>query len=266
MNNKNIKAFDEYVNGFDLSDKRIQMKVPHSKRVADIAEEIGASIFNNKEIIELCYTIGLLHDVGRFPQWTKYKTFNDHKSVDHANESCEMLFGETKLIKVFDVSEKWHKYIEMAIKYHNKLKIDVTELHAVVKEYNLDYVLMLTLCKIIRDADKIDIFKIFMKKPANEIETSNDYTGDGYTPVIMEAFWEKKTCDFSFNKTLLDRAVGILALPYDLNFDISRNMFKIFAKDYCKAIATNYGSLLSKDDGATLEECSKALLKDFTLK
>ena len=124
---------------------------------------------------------------------------------------------------------------------------------------------MLTLCKIARDADKIDIFKIFMKRTAQEIETSSEYTGDGYTPVIMEAFWEKKTCDFSFNKTMLDRAIGILALPYDLNFDISRNMFKIIAKDYAGAIVTNYGALLSEDDRATLTECAKALMKDFSL-
>ena len=265
MNNKNVKAFDEYVNGFDLSDKRIQNKVPHSKRVADIAEEIGASIFNNKEIIELCYTIGLLHDVGRFPQWTKFKTFNDFRSVDHADESIEMLFGDTKLIKAFEVPEKWHKYIEMAVKYHNKLKIDVTVLHEAVKDYNLDYVLMLTLCKIARDADKLDIFKIFIKRTAQEIETSSEYTGNGYTPEIMEAFWEKRTCDFSFNKTLLDRAVGILALPYDLNFETSRSMFKIMAKDYAGAIVTNYGALLSEDDRATLTECAKALMKDFSL-
>ena len=265
MNNKNVKAFDEYVNGFDLSDKSIKIKVPHSKRVADIAEEIGASIFNNKEIIELCYTIGLLHDVGRFPQWTKYKTFNDHKSVDHADESVEMLFGDTKLIKVFDISEKWYKYIEMAVKYHNKLKIDVTVLHDNVKNYNLDYVLMLTLCKIARDADKLDIFDIFVKNKTKDIEPFSDYTGSGYTPEIMDAFWEKKTCDFSFNKTLLDRAIGILALPYDLNFDISRNMFKVIAKDYCNALLTNYGNLLNDDDKSTLNECAKALLKDFNL-
>ena len=70
---------------------------------------------------------------------------------------------------------------------------------------------------------------------------------------------------FSFNKTLLDRAVGILALPYDLNFETSRSMFKIMAKDYAGAIVTNYGALLSEDDRATLTECAKALMKDFSL-
>ena len=263
MNNTNLKAFQEYANGFDLTEPRLKSKLHHSIRVADITEEIGASIFNNNEIIDLCYNIGLLHDVGRFPQWTKYQSFNDFRSVDHADYSCDMLFGETKLIKVFSIPEKWYQYINMATKYHNKLKIDVTELRATVKEYNLDYVLMLTLCKIIRDADKLDNFRLWIKRTS--VDNHDNLETSGYTQEILDDFKLKKSCNFKLNKTLLDRAIGLLALAYDLNFDMSKRLFKTIAKEYVYSVLSNYGALLNATDKKLLETCSEQLLNDFNV-
>ena len=104
-----------------------------------------------------------------------------------------------------------------------------------------------------------------MKRTADQIETRDEYNGNGYTPEVMEDFRNKKSCNFQNNKTLLDRAIGILALPYDLNFDMSRRLFKAIAKEYTTAIVTNYGSLLNDEDKNTLAECGKVVLHDFKL-
>ena len=264
MNNKNLKAFEEYVNGFDISEPMIHLKLHHSIRVADIAEEIGAGIFHNNEIIDLCYNIGLLHDVGRFPQWTKYNSFNDLKTVDHADYSCDMLFGEAQLIRAFSIAEKWQQYLMNAIKYHNKLKIDVTELRAAVKENNLDYVLMLTLCKIIRDADKLDIFKIFIKNPT--VERAEEYEKTGLSSETMEEFRQHKTCNRKTVRTLLDRAIFLLALPYDLNFDGSKRLFGLIAKDYARSIVDIYSTMLTAEDKKVLDECASEMLSFFNVK
>lgn len=38
-----------------------------------------------EEKIRLAALIGLLHDIGRFEQYTKYNTFSDKLSADHAD-------------------------------------------------------------------------------------------------------------------------------------------------------------------------------------
>ena len=51
------------------------------------------SQYFDKEIqgIELASLIGLLHDIARFEQYTKYKTFNDLESFDHGDYGVEIL-------------------------------------------------------------------------------------------------------------------------------------------------------------------------------
>ena len=48
------------------------------------ADFFSLGTFSAKEI-ELAGLIGLLHDIARFEQFTKYQTFNDRLSFDHGD-------------------------------------------------------------------------------------------------------------------------------------------------------------------------------------
>ena len=89
------KIFKSYVSAYDISDKRIALKVEHTYKVADIAEEIADSISElSKEDVSLCWLIGMLHDIGRFEQMKRFGTFLDSESVDHAELGADIIFKD----------------------------------------------------------------------------------------------------------------------------------------------------------------------------
>lgn len=62
------RAFNKYVNGFDISNDDIMRKINHSLRVAKLMKEYAKKLEYSEEEITLAEEIGLLHDIGRFEQ------------------------------------------------------------------------------------------------------------------------------------------------------------------------------------------------------
>ncbi|MEI3508262.1 MAG: HD domain-containing protein [Bacilli bacterium] len=71
------EEFKRYVSNYNINDKAIKMKYNHSLRVQKLCKEIAEKTGYSENDIKIAEVIGLLHDYGRFPQWTEYKTFND---------------------------------------------------------------------------------------------------------------------------------------------------------------------------------------------
>ena len=138
--------FNTYVKNYDMDNVNINRKVFHSHRVKQIAEEIAKSLNLSEEEIKLAKLIGLLHDIARFEQYTRYQTFSDLKSIDHGDYGVEIL-KQNNFIRNFIDTDEYDTIIFKAIKNHNKLKIEdgLTE-----KE--------LLYSKIVKDADKLDIY------------------------------------------------------------------------------------------------------------
>ena len=86
----NIEAFNKYASQFDLSIKMIKYKYNHSFRVQKQAEEICKSLKLNNDDTYLASNIALLHDIARFRQWEKYKTFKDGDSFDHGKRDRKL--------------------------------------------------------------------------------------------------------------------------------------------------------------------------------
>src|SRR5574344_62848 len=128
--------FDKYVNTFDMTNYDINYKYHHSYRVCELSDTIASSLNLSDEDKYLAHVIGLLHDIGRFKQLEVYHTMNDIESVDHALYGADLLFKDN--------------LIDRAIKNHNKLVIE--------DGLNSQELLQ---AKIIRDADKIDIYNAF---------------------------------------------------------------------------------------------------------
>lgn len=231
--------FDKFVKTFDMNEKSIQKKYNHSYRVEKLCELLTKD--NSKE--KIASVIGLLHDYGRFYQWTKYKTFSDKESIDHADYAVTELFEKNKIQNFYQEKEDYKKIYE-AIKYHNKYSIP-------------DNVEDRFLCEMIRDADKLDILYMYT---TGELKLSEE--GE-ITHKIKDEYYSHKLIKFEFIKTKIDRSINVLSLVYDLYLKDSYKYLKdnniidkIYDKikdkakfkDYIKEIKKHINKKLREDD------------------
>ena len=138
------KEFIKYTENYDLTNDRIKGKQTHSLRVMEISKQIAERLGLSQEDVELATLIGLLHDIARFEQYTRYNTFRDLESIDHGDLGAEIL---QKDIRKYIETDQYDDIIIKAVKNHNKYKI---EAGLTAKEELFS--------KIVRDVDKIDIF------------------------------------------------------------------------------------------------------------
>lgn len=215
------KRFMEYTGNYDMSQPKIALKASHTYRVAALCEQIAASLGMSEEEQRVARMCGLLHDIGRFEQIRRYNTFSDADSVDHALLSVEILFGEggwehpTGMIREFWKEASFDRVLYKAIGYHSayRLPLDLTEQEK-------------CFCDILRDADKIDIFRVNLETPLEEIynATTDEVYHADVTEEVMDAFREKHAILRSLKKTPADHVVGHISLFYELVYPISREI------------------------------------------
>ena len=73
--------------------------------------------------------------------------------------------------------------------------------------------------KIIRDADKVDIFHVLVTEELEDIYGCSDFSEDLITKEIFEEFCNNKRIDYKNRKTTADIWVSHMAYIYDFNFD-----------------------------------------------
>lgn len=203
------KEFKNYVENYNSEDKKIALKIAHMERVSQMSKKIAKSLKLEKEDIELAELIGLLHDIGRLEQIKQYNTFIDRESINHGEFGVKILFEEGK-IRDFISTSKYDEIIKKAILNHNKKKI----------EEGLSRREMLH-SKIIRDADKIDIFYIMTFDKLETIYESKNLTEEKITDEIFREFMEDRKIDYSKNQNSADIVVANFAYVYDLYFNYS---------------------------------------------
>ena len=208
------KAFKEYVKKYNPEDEKIKIKIAHIERVAGNSKRIAENLNLSQEDIELAELIGLLHDIGRFEQVRLYHTFVDKDSINHGEYGAKVLF-EDGLIRKFIKDDKFDRIIKLAIVNHNRADIEegLTErekLHA----------------KIIRDADKTDIFTILISGDKKAIWEKADLSDDKISDEIYREFVEDKRINYKERKTSADILVSHFNYVYDLNFPETRKIIR----------------------------------------
>ena len=202
MVEKVIEVFNKYTDNFDKKTMEINLKYNHSIAVMNLMGELAFRLNLDKEKIELARVIGLLHDIGRFEQFKEYNSFND-KNIDHAEYGADYLFKEGHIRDFID-NDKYDSIIECAIRNHNKFKIS--------KEIK-DEALLFT--KMIRDMDKVDIYK----QDAINLEfifDAKEVTGD-----VLIDLKNEKNIEISKRKTKTDATLIVLSFIFDFNFNES---------------------------------------------
>jgi len=210
MNIQVIKdEFKKHYKKYDINEPAIIRKYYHSIRVMDLSRLIAKYNNFNDNDAEIAAVVGLLHDYSRFEQWTDYKSFNDFDSVDHGDLAVQRLFDEQE-IKNYSLKEENYDEIYDAIKYHNKLSIPDN-----LTEHNT------LLCKVIRDADKLDLFYLFGINQALFSDDDSDISFD-----VNEQFFKESQIKTTTVKNNNELIILRLAMIYDLNFDYSFKYIK----------------------------------------
>lgn len=197
-----IEEFKKYVSNYNLENKNIKLKYEHSFRVMEQSVNIAKSLGLDETDKKLAEIIGLLHDFGRFEQLKVYNTYNDSKSIDHANYSVDVLFNNGE-IRNYIKTDSYDNIIKAAIKNHNKFEI----------EGNLTEKELLHSC-IVRDADKIDI--LYLITILKEIVIKD--TNDEISKEVIEQFNNKSTIKNATIKNNNDRVISYLSFVYDINY------------------------------------------------
>lgn len=242
INRKNvINAFAEYVRNYDPSDEKIKLKIDHTYRVAGLCQRIAESLGLSEPDVDIAWLLGMLHDIGRFEQIRRFGTFNDAQSVDHAEFGADLLFKEglirkfaegyyeecelaepenqedEQIIKNNEHHNKDTGLLEMEIRQHNKYRVkeDLTERQRMF-------------CDILRDADKVDIFKVNADIPMEIIYdvTTEELKNGIITKEVLESFYKKETVLKSVRRSAVDHIVGHISLLFELVYKESYRQAK----------------------------------------
>ena len=221
--NENFDEFDKYVMQYDMNEKMIEYKYNHSYRVVHQAEEVCRSIDLDNVERDLASLIALLHDIARFRQWTDYKTFKDSESFDHGDEGVKILFDEGE-IKNFIIDKDDYEVVKKAVAGHNKYELDFDDMSEREKLH----------CKIIRDADKVDILYAFSTNRLLEVVEDDAEISEN----VKEEFYKHKQTKNINIKSKNDRIISMISLVFDLNYDYSKE--RVLNENYLKKLYSHF--------------------------
>jgi HD superfamily phosphohydrolase YqeK len=204
----------EYVLGFESDDERIKqnfdLKKNHIQRVIDNVTTLAQSLNWETEKVRVAQLIALLHDIGRFEQFKQYQTFADSVSEDHAELGIKIIVENGWLN---NLEENLQKLILRAVSNHNKLVIPKTDSEEIV-----------LFSKIIRDADKIDIYDICIKEyQSRSTKKNNSLTLDlknspAISSEVAKSILSSKLPDKKHLITVTDFKLMQMAYVFDVNF------------------------------------------------
>ena len=223
--------YQDYSNSFHTSDeeawKHHSLKIEHTDHVcihiAGIARDLS---LGNREVM-LAETIALFHDLGRFRQYSEFKTFQDRKSKNHG------LLAALTLIKnnvLRDLPEDEKNLILQSVKFHNAYAIP-----NIFDDYSTLFL------RMIRDADKLDIFRVFIKyyESPSEEKASETAFGlpdtDDYSKTVISSLHKRRTASYRSLRTENDFKLLKLSWIYGLHFNYSLRLVQ--EKEYIKILA-----------------------------
>ncbi len=210
--------FDTYTSRFFGDDEcvndHLRMKQEHTRRTCQEILVLAGQLALDDHQKQIAEIVALFHDVGRFPQFAEYRTFNDARSIDHSHLGVEILRREGVLNVLRREDRQW---VETAVEHHGR--------KALPAHLNGQALLF---AKLIRDADKLDIFRIVIKlyrlyraNPAGfpwDLELPDE---PRYSPEVLHAVMKGRLIEHTMLQTLNDMMLCKLSWVYDINFAVT---------------------------------------------
>lgn len=218
------RKFEDYAKSFFCGDREtnynLDLKLRHSLRVLDNAcEIIDKESFEPVELEHDIRLAALYHDLGRFMQFSRYKTYKDADSVNHGSFGAAIL-SRGKFLQ--GESKSTRKNVLGAVALHNR---------AFLPE-NLKGG-MRTATLAVRDADKIDIVRVLIEhfrqagdRETNAVLMNLEPSPDYYSENIFLQVYNQQPVDYSEMRWVNDFKLFVLSWAYQLNFGTALAMFK----------------------------------------
>lgn len=252
--------FDDYTRTFlDIDPEglgNILLKIEHTRKVCEISAILAAGEGLSANDARIAGTVALLHDVGRFPQYRRWRTFRDSDSDNHARLSLEVV-AEHDLLDGLDPVERL--LVEEAVRFHNLLALP----ERVGSPTRL-------FMRMIRDADKLDIWRVFLELFALPVEErASAATLDlpdmpGCTPACRDALLARSVVRLDQCRVLNDFKLLQISWALDLGFASSYRL--LLERDYIPRLAGTLNGELEIEpaiDNILLEATQRASLTGF---
>ncbi|HDQ41015.1 MAG TPA: HD domain-containing protein [Desulfonatronum sp.] len=215
-----VQSLGRYARDFFLpvGRDRVNMflKLDHCLRVFREAGAIAASEGLTGEMGRTAVWAALFHDIGRFPQYARYATFDDRKSVNHGRLGVRVL-KQRGFLRFLD--QELQKIVLAAVILHNCrfLPPGLPDRFAVPT-------------KVVRDADKLDIFAVMLAHLRPDAAVNHVVTlglcdnPAACSPEIVSQIMRGCLADYTKMVWLNDFRLLLCSWIYDLNFTTSRKM------------------------------------------
>jgi hypothetical protein len=191
-------------------DPMLKLKLDHSERVAENAAGIAGDLGYSAGEIRAARTLGLFHDIARFTQFTRHRTFRDELSFNHGRHGAEIMKKCPALAACPDADKR---RIIAGIRHHNRARLPER-----LDRGALEFV------KLARDADKLDIFYVLYDTwKSGELRRYPEITlmvklDGGINPKALAEIKRGRMVSVSNIKSLADFFLLQLSWVYDLNF------------------------------------------------
>ena len=209
------KWFADYVATFTSEDPEVQtnidLKREHTLRVCRASREIGLDLNLSPNNLRLAEIAALFHDIGRFEQFTRHRTFSDKRSFNHAAFGVGLLIKSDVLSRLGIFEQE---LIIKSISSHNMLELpdeddETIRLHQ----------------RLLRDADKLDIWWVvsdyYRERAAGKINPGlelNQPDTPGISPAVFERIMNGETVLFADLQNLNDFKLLQIGWVFDVNF------------------------------------------------
>ena len=222
------KYIDNFYCDDDFINANIELKQAHTARVCDEMLYLTNSLSFEPHQEIVAQTISLLHDIGRFEQFQKYRTYSDCKSIYH-NELGLKIIAENNLLEDINPDDK--NIIEKAIEYHS-LKQIPENIDTKIELYS----------KLIRDADKLDIYYVVIKYYNQYINDPDSFRLElelpdvpQYSSELVNSLLKGEKFDYKKLKSWNDMKLLQLGWVYDMNF--AATFARLKEREYLRQIA-----------------------------
>jgi hypothetical protein len=210
--------FARYVDGFLTRDpgydENIEIKREHSLRVAAHTAMIADSLDLPPDLDRACRLAGLFHDLGRFEQYRDWRTFDDRASVDHGRLGS-LLLGRTEALA--GEPARMRRLVRAAVTLHNRRRLPAAA--------PADHLLV---TRVVRDADKLDIFRVMAAhfapgRTLNPVVTLGLRDEPGaWSKAVAAAVRGRRLAEYGQMEYVNDFRLLLLSWVYDLNFTAAR--------------------------------------------
>jgi len=236
---------DLFRNGAGALPQMMGLKLEHTHCVVADAKRIMAGEAWREDRCVMGEACALLHDTGRYSQLKEFGTFQDAKSIDHAQRAVEVIEAEGWLK---ELPEADRKTILMAVGLHNKREIPPS-VDAEVAAY----------AHLVRDADKLDIFRVMESAVADGSLSANpeiawDLRIKGApSPDVVASVMAGHSVGYASVKTLSDFVliqvgwlIGGLRYPTALRLAVERKVLA-FREAFLKTLSDDPGGAMCCD-------------------